>query len=227
MNKIPDLLGRNIYPGWYRGTKNDFGRDLDQLRATSRSGGICASEYGAGANTTQHEQNPKQPKTDGPWHPEEWQAEVHEAAWPAMRARPFVWGTFVWVMFDFAVSSRHEGGIPGRNDKGLVTYDRQTKKDAFYYYQANWSDEPMVYITSRRFIERTNAVTNVKIYSNAKEVELLVNGHSQGKRADGTNSVFIWKEVQLKPGENQIEARAARAGKSLGDSCVWTLKPAQ
>jgi len=67
----------------------------------------------------------------------------------------------------------------------------------------------------------------VKIYSNTREVELLVNGGSLGKRADGTNGVFIWKDVQLKPGENQIEAIAVRAGKSLGDKCVWTLKPAQ
>jgi beta-galactosidase len=224
MNKIPDLLGWNLYPGWYRGTKDDFGRDLDRLRDTSRHGGFCVSEYGAGANTTQHEQNPKQPKTDGQWHPEEWQAEVHEAAWAAMKQRPFVWGTFVWNMFDFAVSTRHEGSIPGRNDKGLVTYDRQTKKDAFYFYQANWSDEPMVYITSRRFTERTNAATDVKIYYNAKEVELLLNGVSQGKPSDGTNCVFIWKNVTLKPGENQIAAKAERDGKKLSDSCVWTLK---
>jgi beta-galactosidase len=229
MNKIPDLLGWNIYPGWYSGwgTKDDFGKSLDSRRQDSRHGGFCVSEYGAGANVTQHEQNPKQPKTDGQWHPEEWQALVHETAWPAMKARPFVWGTFAWNMFDFAVSTRHEGGVPGRNDKGLVTYDRKTKKDAFYFYQANWSDEPMVYITSRRFTQRTNAVTDVKIYSNAKEVELLLNGKSQGKRADGTNCIFIWKNVQLKPGENRVEAKAGRAGKSLSDNCVWILKPAQ
>jgi beta-galactosidase len=229
MNKIPDLLGWNIYPGWYSGwgTKDDFGKSLDSRRQDSRHGGFCVSEYGAGANVEQHEQNPKQPVPAGQWHPEEWQAIVHETAWPAMKARPFVWGTFAWNMFDFAVSTRHEGGVPGRNDKGLVTYDRKTKKDAFYFYQANWSDEPMVYITSRRFTQRTNAVTDVKIYSNAKEVELLVNGRSQGKRADGTNCIFIWKNVQLKPGENRVEAKAGRNGKGLSDSCVWMLKPAQ
>jgi beta-galactosidase len=226
MNKIPDLLGWNIYPGWYSGwgTKDDFGAVLDQHRHDSRHGGFCVSEFGAGANTTQHEENPKQPRTDGPWHPEEWQAELHEAAWAAMQQRPFVWGVFVWNMFDFAVSTRHEGSLPGLNDKGLVTYDRQTKKDAFYFYQANWSAEPMVYITSRRFTERTNAVTEVKIYSNAGKVELLLNGISQGQRADGTNGVFIWNEVRLQPGENRVEARAQRAGKSLSDSCVWNLK---
>ena len=224
MNKIPDLLGWNIYPGWYRGTKDDFGPELDRRRDTSRHGGFCVSEYGAGANTAQHEQNPKQPKTDGQWHPEEWQAEVHEAAWAAMKQRPFVWGTFVWNMFDFAVSTRHEGGLPGRNDKGLVTYDRQTRKDAFYFYKANWSDEPVLYITDRRFTERTNGVTDVKIYSNAKQVELLLNGKSAGNGEKGANCVFIWKNVALMPGENQIAAKAERDGKKLSDSCAWTLR---
>ena len=117
-----------------------------------------------------------------------------------------------------------KASMPGRNDKGLVTYDRKTKKDAFYFYKANWSDEPVLYITSRRFTERTNAVTDVKIYSNASKVELLLNGKSQGKRSDGTNCVFIWKDVQLQPGENHVAARAERDGKELSDSCVWTLK---
>ena len=224
MNKITDLLGWNIYPGWYGGSMNDYGRELDSLRNTSRHGGFCLSEYGAGANPAQHEQNPEHPNPGGQWHPEEWQAEVHEAAWAAIKARPFVWASFAWCMFDFAVSTRHEGGQPGLNDKGLVTRDRKTKKDAFYFYKANWSDEPVLYITGRRFTERTNAVTNVKIYSNAAKVQLLLNGVSHGERSDGTNCVFVWKEVRLSPGQNQVEARAEREGKSLTDSCVWMLK---
>ena len=226
MNKIPDLLGWNIYPGWYSGwgPKDNFGALLDKYRYASRNGGFCVSEYGAGANVRQHEQNPRQPKTDGQWHPEEWQTEVHEAAWAAMKERPFVWGTFVWAMFDFAVSTRHEGGSEGLNDKGLVTRDRKTRKDSFYFYKANWSEDPVLYIASRRFTERTNAVTDVKIYSNAKEVELSLNGNSQGKRNDGTNGVFVWKDVTLSPGENQIEVRAERDGKNLSDRCVWALK---
>jgi beta-galactosidase len=226
MNKIPDLLGWNLYPGWYPsgGAMTGFGGLLDKHRYDSQHGGFCVSEYGAGANVEQHEQNPKLPRTDGEWHPEEWQATVHETVWPILKSKPYVWATFVWNMFDFAVSTRHEGSIPGRNDKGLVTYDRTTKKDAFYFYKANWSDEPVLYITDRRFTERTNAVTDVKIYSNARKVELLLDGKSQGKCSDGTNCVFIWKDVPLKPGENRMEARAERDGKSLSDSCVWNLK---
>jgi beta-galactosidase len=228
MNKIPDLLGWNIYPGWYSGwgPKEAFGELLDRGRSISKHGGLCVSEYGAGANVEQHEENPKQPKTDGQWHPEEYQALLHEAAWSAMKARPFVWGTFVWNMFDFTSNSRREGGIPGRNTKGLVTYDRKIRKDAFFFYKANWSDEPTLYITSRRFTERINATTDVKVYSNAKEAELLINGVSQGERRDSSNCIFIWKDVQLQLGENRIEARAHRDGQALSDNCVWVLKPA-
>jgi beta-galactosidase len=227
MNKIPNLLGWNIYPGWYSEWKSlsDYARQLDSYRVTSRNGGYCISEYGAGANVTQHEQNPKQPKADGQWHPEEWQAIVHETAWREMKARPFVWGTFVWNMFDFTSYWRKEGGVKGLNDKGLVTYNRQTKKDAFYFYKANWSAEPMVYITSRRFTERINAVTNIKIYSNAAKAELLVNGISQGTRPNDGNAVFVWKNLQLKPGENVVEARAERNGVTVNDRCVWQLVP--
>ena len=224
MNKIPDQLGWNIYPGWYNGTKEEYGSKLDGLRYTSQHGGFCLSEYGAGANTAQHEQNPQQPKPRGPWHPEEWQAEVHEAAWAAIKARPFVWGSFVWCMFDFAVNTRHEGGQDGLNDKGLVTRDRLTKKDAFYFYKANWSEEPVLYITSRRDVERTNALTVVKIYSNARKVELLLNGTSLGKQTAGANGIFLWPGVTLRPGENKVEVKAARNGQPLTDTCIWNLK---
>jgi len=225
MNRIPDLLGWNIYPGWYGGSKEDYGRDLDWRRNSSRNGGFCVSEYGAGANPAQHEQSPRHPKPAGQWHPEEWQAEVHEAAWAALKQRPFVWGTFVWCLFDFAVSTRNEGSTPGLNDKGLVTRDRQTKKDAFYFYKANWSEEPVVYITSRRDNERTNAVTDVKIYSNGKNLKLFLNGTLQDPVIGGEDDVFIWKKLTLVSGENKVVAEADFPGGSRRDECVWRLLP--
>ena len=108
---------------------------------------IALSEYGAGSNTAQHEEGPlTQPKPGGPYHPEEWQTHVHEADWSVMKDNPLLWGSFVWVMFDFQVAKRNEGGQPHINDKGLVTQDRKTKKDSYYFYQANWTDKPMVHI---------------------------------------------------------------------------------
>ena len=226
MNKIPDLLGWNIYPGWYSdwGPITDFGAKLEKYRHDSRHGGVCISEYGAGANVLQHEENPKKPANAGQWHPEEYQSILHEAAWPQLKAQPWIWGTFAWCFADFTSFWRKEGGVKGLNDKGLITYDRKIKKDAFYFYKANWSDEPMVYLTSRRFTERTNAVTDVKAYSNASQVELFVNGASKGFCQNDGNAVFVWKNVTLSPGENHIEAKAERGGKALSDACVWTLK---
>ena len=142
-----------------------------------------------------------------------------------MKSKPYVWGTFVWNMFDFAVSTRHEGGVPGRNDKGLVTYDRKTKKDAFYFYKANWSDEPVLYIAERRFTERTNAVTDVKIYSNATDGGVVV--ERKIRRVSPNQHelrVCLEERRNLKPGENRITARAERDGKKLSDACKWTLQ---
>ena len=106
---------------------------LDSLRYTSRHGGFCVSEYGAGANPFQHEWPPREPKSNSQWHPEEWQSVVHEQDWAAIKARSFVWGSFVWNMFDFVVAARNEGARPHLNDKGLVTSDRSLKKDAFFF----------------------------------------------------------------------------------------------
>ncbi|HYG24692.1 MAG TPA: glycoside hydrolase family 2 TIM barrel-domain containing protein [Verrucomicrobiae bacterium] len=222
MNTITDWLGWNIYPGWYQDWEplELFGKVIDDRRWTAREGSFCMSEYGAGANVEQHEQNPKPPIANGQWHPEEYQNVFHEHAWAELKARPYVWGTFVWAMFDFTSYWRKEGGVLGRNDKGLVTGDRKVKKDAFYFYKANWTEEPMVYITSRRFTERTNAVTDVKVYSNARSVELLVNGRAAGNRSDATNAVFVWKAVQLNPGENRIQARGA----GVQDEVSWNLQ---
>jgi beta-galactosidase len=225
MPKIPDLIGWNKYPGWYFGTPQDIGPVLDSLRYTSRHGGFCVSEYGAGANPFQHELPPRQAKPNSQWHPEEWQSVVHEQDWAAIKARPFVWGSFVWNMFDFVVAARNEGGRPHLNDKGLVTSDRLVKKDAFFFYQANWSDTPVLYITSRRFTERKDPTTLVKIYSNAKRVVLTVNHKPLGAADMSADCVFTWQNVQLAPGANTIEATAHSRGRELHDECVWTLKP--
>jgi beta-galactosidase len=181
------------------------------------------SEYGAGANVAQHEEPAQKPAAPGPWHPEEWQSHFHEVYWQALAQRPWVWGKLIWAMFDFASDGRNEGGTPGRNDKGLVTCDRKTKKDAFYWYKANWSDQPVLHITSRRFTPRTRPDTTVKVYSNASAVELKVNGVSRGVKKS-RNHIFLWPDVTLAQGENQLDALAKLDGHELRDHCVWLLE---
>jgi beta-galactosidase len=227
-NLIPDWTCYNTYPGWYRPEVTP-GPDAIIAEFSGEIGRRTAlSEYGAGGNPFQHEEGPvvwRGGKLAGnPFHPEEYQAAVHEADYAQIVVNTNLWGSFIWTMFDFASSQKNEGGTVGINDKGMVTQDRKVKKDVFYFYKANWSDEPVLYITSRRLTERTNAVTDIKIYSNAGAVDLSVNGESQGTRSDGRNGVFLWQDVRLSPGPNQIAARAERNGTSLRDSCVWTLK---
>jgi beta-galactosidase len=223
---ITDIIGLNWYYGWYSGQPEDWPGKLDELHQTLPARCVGITEYGAGASIVQHEIPPRQPKPVSPWHPEEWQCVVHEAAWKAMKDRPWLWGTFLWNMFDFAADQRKEGDHLGRNDKGLVTYDRKVKKDTFFWYKANWTTDPFVYITSRRFTIRTEPKTPVKIYSNCNEVKLNVNGVSLGPVRSG-NHIFLWKEVTLKPGANRIEAVGLKRGRSFTDSCVWTWQSAE
>ena len=137
---------------------------------------IAISEYGAGASIYHQQDSLVQTSPGSWWHPENWQTEYHIQNWKIISERPYVWGSFVWNMFDFGAAHRTEGDRPGINDKGLVTHDRKVKKDAFYFYKANWNPEPMVYIAGRRSVNRVKPVTEVQIFSNCAEVTLKVNG---------------------------------------------------
>lgn len=212
----------NKYYGWYGGTYDDLGPWADNLHRAAPGRTFALSEYGAGASTTQHALNPAQPSAGGQFHPEEYQALLHEASWRQLSARPFVWGTFVWSMFDFASDSRNEGGQPGINDKGLVTRDRATRKDAFYWYKANWAATPTLYITSRRWTARTDATTQLKVYSNAADVTAVLNGTSLGRRS-GTDRAFTWTGVTLRPGSNTVTVTASIDGATHTDTVTWTL----
>lgn len=213
----PDAVGYNLYFGWYSGTLSDIGYWADNAHRLFPLRAYALSELGAGASINQHEDNPAMPAAGGQWHPEEYQNLFHEAYWKALKTRNFIWGKFVWNMFDFAVDSRNEGDTPGRNDKGLVTYDRLVKKDAFHWYKANWSNDPVVYITSRRYSPRTSQIGPVKVYSNADSVELLVNQVSRGSKTSADH-IFLWPAVNYQSGGNVLEARGMKNGKVYTDA---------
>jgi beta-galactosidase len=221
MRTVADLVAWNTYPGWYVATPSHIGGYIDRYNRMDNFKGLCISEYGAGASVKHHQQNMKRgPKTDGPWHPEQWQAIVHENSYPAIEQRNFVWGSFIWLMFDFPSHWRNEGDTKHTNDKGLVTYDRKVKKDAYFYYKAKWSDKPVLYITSRRHIERTQPLTEIKVYSNCDAVEVKVNGQSFDKKTTD-NCIARWTDVKLKEGTNTIETTGVRNGETLTDQCQW------
>jgi beta-galactosidase len=217
-----DLVGYNYYYGWYMSTYNQFASWADGLHISQPNRRFALSEYGAGASVVQHQDPPMQPTPTALFHPEEYQAALHEATWLALATRPYIWGKFIWNMFDFASDSRNEGDGPGRNDKGLVTYDRQVRKDSFYWYKANWSAEPVAYIASRRFNPRTTPTVDVKVYSNLDTVTLSVNGVSLGAQS-AEQRLVRWTNVALDIGDNRVEVVATDAsGQTVTDAVTWT-----
>ena len=224
-NQIPDHPCYNRYPGWYQ--KMGLLESEIQSGSTEVGKRIALSEYGAGSNITQHDEGPlMQRKAGGPYHPEEWQTYIHETDWAGIKDNPLLWGSFVWVMFDFSVGGRHEGSQPHLNDKGLVTQDRKIRKDSYYFYQANWTEKPMVHIASSRMTPRRLATTEVQIFSNCLKVELIVNGKSLGTVAPDNVHVFRWPNVTLQTGKNDIKAVATSDQGPQTDTCEWVLDPA-
>jgi beta-galactosidase len=223
-----DLSAYNEYSGWYYHTPSNFGARLDALHATDPGRRIGISEYGAGASIYQHTEWPGTPAGSAQRpvpHPEEYQAYYHQQLWPQIEARDYLWGTFVWNMFDFASDFRNEGDRPGRNDKGLVTYDRKVRKDAFYYYKSAWTDTPTVHIVSKRWTRRTDAQTTIRVFSNAPSVTLKLNGMTRTAPVENYTAEF---PVTLGRGTNKVIA-VANAGTHDGvsDLAVWRLRPNQ
>ena len=168
---ITDLVSWNLYLGWYVPGLflNDLWMNFFHLVYPNRPLGF--SEYGAEGMPNLHSTHPRRGD-----HTEEYQAKYHEYMLECFDRHKWLWATHVWNMFDFAADARDQGGEPGMNHKGLVTFDRKTKKDSFYIYKAWWSDEAFVHICSKRFTDRTESEIEVKVYSNQKNVALYVNG---------------------------------------------------
>ena len=170
--EIPDVNSYNLYFGWYLGELEQNDEFFDEYHAKYPDRCIGFSEYGADANPQYQSPNPE--KGD---YSESYQAVYHEHMLNMIEARPWLWATHIWNIFDFAADGRDEGGKHGENQKGLVTFDRQTKKDAFYLYKAHWNKkEPFVHIAGGRYVDRPEPVTEIKVYSNQTEVTLSVDG---------------------------------------------------
>lgn len=204
-NRMTDVVGYNKYYGWYHGKAEDFGPWVDKFHMINPDRPLCISEYGVEGIVQYHSAEPKVKD-----YTEEYHALYHEIAWKIFEKKPFLWATYVWNMFDFGANIRDEGGVRGRNNKGLVTYDRRIKKDAFYMYKAHWSDEKFVHITSKRFVDRAESTIQVKAYSNCSEVTLYVNGEKL-RSISGDEKIFVFDNVPLSEGVNVIRAVATEA----------------
>ena len=196
---VPDVLGYNLYFGWYLGTMDQNDEFFDKFHALHPDKPVALTEYGADAVLSWQTGRPERGD-----YTEQYQAVYHEHLLKMLEKRPYLWGGFVWNMFDFAADARNEGGCAGVNHKGLVTFDRQIRKDAFYLYKAAWSQEPFVHLCGKRYKDRAEAETEIKVYSNQREIVLYVDGEMAGRRFG--QRVFTFR-VPL-TGEHRIEAVA-------------------
>ena len=216
---ITDVQSFNYYNGWYGGEIADNGPVLDRMHAALPGRPIGVSEYGADALITWHSARPRNHD-----YTEEYQALYHAEVQKIFAARKYLWATHLWNMFDFAADARDEGGCRGRNNKGLVTYDRKIRKDAFYIYKAAWRSEPVVHVCGRRFADRAPEERDVTVFSNCPEVTLLVNGEAvETQRADGY--VFLFRNVPLRSGENSVAAVAGETRDEITLNGVETRNP--
>lgn len=219
LNFITDAIAWNRYDGWYGGTPADLGKWLDRMHKDHPEICIAISEYGAGASIYHQQDSLVKTVPTSWWHPENWQTYYHIENWKTISSRPYVWGSFVWNMFDFGAAHRTEGDRPGINDKGLVTFDRKVRKDAFYFYKANWNrEEPMLYLTGKRNTVRTQRLQTITAFTNQAGAELFVNGKSYGKTTPDSYAILEWKNVELQPGENEIKVVSTNKKLPLSDS---------
>jgi beta-galactosidase len=222
---VTDIAAWNWYYGWYYGEFGDYGPWFDRLHRDHPSLISGLSEYGAGGCVSQQQEDPVRPDANnGRFFPEQYQRLYHEKVWSEIKDRKDIWCKFIWNLADFSWTTVHRGDRDFINHKGLITHDRKIKKDAFYFYKANWSQEPVLYLLSRRNTERAKNPVSVEVYTNLDEVTLFVNGNLVSKKKMESDIHKIrWDQIPLVPGRNRIDVIGNRKDKTYTDSCEWTL----
>lgn len=228
-NLAGDVQGVNRYYGWYEGKIEDLNTWGDYLKKDFPDYKVMLAEYGADANIDQ--QIDTLPKTssinslNGQFYPENYQTETHVRQWAAIQKHPNILASYVWNIFEFAVPGWSRGGVPARNLKGLITFDRKRRKDAFYWYKANWNPEPMIYLEGRRNSTRTKQNTTIQLFSNMGKVILTVNGKTIKGETGVNDKDWLFKNIVLKNGKNTIHAVGQNAdGKKQEDEMYWYFK---
>ena len=201
-NYITDVVSYNHYFGWYGGEVEDNGPWFDKFHALNPDIPLGVSEYGAENILSWHSAEPENHD-----YTEEYANHYHQEMLKTFATRPYLWSTHQWNCFDFAADARNEGGVQGRNNKGLVTYDRKTKKDAFYLYKAWWTEEPMIFVSGGRFVNRAPGERNVIVYTNCNEVTLILNG-AEVETKKAVDHMITFENVALLEGENTVTAVA-------------------
>ena len=227
VNLRADIQGINRYYGWYEGKIGDLVRWVDYMKQDFPTYKLMLAEYGAEANIDQQEEQPGETgRYFSQFYPETFSTRFHEVQWGIISRSSILLASYLWNTFDFATPVNTQGGVEARNMKGLVTFDRKVKKDPYYWYKANWSREPVLYLTQRRLTERKNRVTPVTVYSNVGTPQLFVNGKEITEVSKGETAVhYIFNPVTLSDGRNHIVVRARHNGQWVEDEVVWNYTP--
>ena len=221
---VTDLSGANRYYGWYYDTPSDLGPHLDTLHHTRPTQPMAVTEYGAGGAISLHSDNALGgPESRNRPQAEEYESYIHEQNWSTLRAKPYLWGAFIWNSFDFATTTRSEGNSQDINTKGIVTFDHKHRKDPYYYYKANWTATPTVHINSSLYTERAYRVADVRVYSNAPKTSLTVNGKLIGALPACPDRICVWNGIDLSPGANNIVATGSFPKGDVDDKVQWHL----
>ena len=223
VNLNADIQGMNRYFGWYEKKLQDIEPWVEGLEKNYPNQKLMLTEYGADANILhQSEYLGNSLNWTKPFYPETFQTKTHEYQWSVIAKHPYIIASYLWNMFDFATPLADRGDLPARNMKGMITFDRKTKKDSYYWYKANWSESPVLYLTQRRNVDREKRVTSVTIYSNIGTPTVYLNGKElTGIRKGYTDVHYIIDNVKLADGKNTVKAEVTKDGKTYEDTIEW------
>lgn len=223
VNGNTDIQGMNRYFGWYEKKIQDIKPWIEKIEKEYPWQRLMLTEYGADANIEhQTELLGDALNWGSDFYPETFQTKTHEYQWGVISQHPYILASYLWNMFDFAVPQWKRGGVDARNMKGLITFDRKIRKDAFYWYKANWSKEPVLYLTQRRNTERERRETSITVYSNLGTPRVFLNGRElDGVRKGYTDVHYIFDQVTLAEGRNVLRAVIVSDGKEYTDEIVW------
>jgi beta-galactosidase len=223
VNLNADIQAMNRYFGWYEKKISDIDAWIEGLEKNYPDQLLMLSEYGADANIAHQTELLGQSLNWGrPYYPETFQTKVHEYQWSVIARHPYILGSYLWNMFDFATPLANRGGIPARNMKGMMTFDRKVRKDAFYWYKANWSKDPVLYLTQRRNTDRERRNTSITVYSNRGVPAVTLNGKALPAPRKGYTDVhWIIDHVTLADGKNTICTSVRDGNRLLTDTIVW------
>ncbi len=181
--KDEDIVGANYHY-----------RDYDGFRAGNRDLPLFASETCNNKTTRGEYADDKERGFCSGYH-------LDDVPWLAVATRPYFAGAYLWTGFDYKGEPNPHGWPDVGNNTGLLDYCG-FPKDKYYYFESCWSDRPMVHLLPSTWNWRGQEGKPIRVlaFSNARRVELFLNGRSLGAKEMPFNDYVEW-EVPYEPGQ--------------------------